>query len=182
MFKKIAIAVAVATAIGGVASNAVAGNSTSNLTVSATVNTKCSATTNAVAFGVYDPTAVAAANGVGQVIVTCTKAATGVTIGLSLGANVTGSTRRMLGSPGGDFRTYELYTPSVTTPGTGNCGTGNGSGTIWNMTNLLTPTGVSPWGAGNAKTFEVCGVVPATQDVTAGGATYSDTVVATLTF
>ena len=184
MFKKIAIAVAVATAIGGVASNAVAGTSTANLTVSATVNTKCSATTNAVAFGVYDPTVATTTNGVGQVVVTCTKAATGVTIGLGLGLHVSGSTRRMLGAPGGDFLTYELYNPTVNTPGTGQCGTGNGSGTVWNSgAGLFTPdVSSSPWAANSAKTFEVCGVIAINQDVTAGGATYSDTVVATLTF
>ena len=184
MFKKIAIAAAVATAIGGFASNAVAGTSTTNLSVTANVQTKCSGTTTAVAFGTYDPTSATALNGVGTVVVTCTKGATGVTIGLGLGGNASGSIRRMLGSPGGDFLTYELYNPTVNTPGTGNCGTGNGSGTIWNTgAGLFTPdVSGSPWAANSAKTFEVCGVIGINQDVTAGGATYSDTVLATLTF
>ena len=185
MFKKISIAAALAMAIGGVGSNAVAGTSTANLAVSATVNTKCSATTTAVAFGAYDPTSASATNAVGQVIVTCTKAATGVTVELGQGSYYSAA-RRMRGATVlTDFITYELYKPLVNTPGTGNCGTGNGVGTVWGSSgaNLFTPdVSGSPWAANSAKTFEVCGVIAPAQDVTAGGENYADTVVATLNF
>ena len=94
----------------GMAAPAFAQTATANLGVSATVAKNCSITTTAVAFGAYDPivaNAAAPLDGTGSVVVTCTKGA-GTRIDLGLGANATGTTRRMTG--GGDFLTYELYT------------------------------------------------------------------------
>jgi spore coat protein U-like protein len=191
MFKKIAIAVAVATAIGSVANNAVAGSATTNLSVTATVTTNCSATTTPVAFGAYDPVGVNSASGAdrlssgGTIVVTCTKNAgkspdPAVTIGLGLGLQPTGSTRRMVGGTNGDFLTYELYQPTATTPAAACAYT-----TVWNGgAGLFTPTGISGWGVSAPKTFNVCGLAVKGQDVsgTTGGESYTDTVVATITF
>ena len=176
----------VAMALGaGCASQALAGTATTNLSVSASVAKNCALTTNAVAFGAYDPVATHAAAGVdlnngtaGSVNVTCTKGSTGITITLGLGANVLGSTRRMLGGTSGDFLSYELYQPSAGTP----WGCTFPGATVWGTAgaNIYTPTGVT-WSALAAQSFKVCGTVAKGQNVSAD-ASYTDTVVATVNF
>lgn len=157
-----------------------AASATGNVTVSATVAQKCIVSASAVGFGAYDPVvtnASTALTATGSLAVTCTKSSTSITIGLGLGANADGSTRRMVAG-GTNYLTYELYHPSATTanaacsfPGT----------TVWGTAgpNLFTPTGTT-WGAAAAQTFNVCGSVAGGQDVPAGS--YSDTIVATITF
>jgi len=81
---------------------------TANLSITATVNGTCTITTSTVAFGSYDPVVTNAATPLdnsGAVTVTCTKGA-GTRIDLGLGANASGSTRRMQGPT--DLLTYEL--------------------------------------------------------------------------
>jgi spore coat protein U-like protein len=143
-----------------------AATSTANLAVSAAVANNCTISTTALAFGAYDPivtNASAALNGTGGVVIACTKNAA-TTIGLGLGANPTGSTRRMI--LGADYLTYELYQEV-------------GRTTIWGTTGagLLTPA-AAPSKA--PRTFTVYGVVAGGQDVPAG--TFTDSVVATVTF
>ena len=185
MFKKIAIAVAVATAVGGVASNAIAGSSTTNLAVTATVTTKCTGTSTPVAFGAYDPLSATDALATGTLAVTCTKGATGVTIGLGLGAHAAGSVRNMLNAGSGDVIAYELYQPSAMTAAAACPGTLPGTATIWSNAGggLVTPSGVT-WGATSPASFNVCGYAVKNQDVTGStaGTAYSDTVVATFNF
>ena len=150
----------------GMAAPAFAQTATGNLGVSATVAKNCSITTTAVAFGAYDPVvanATAPLDGTGSVVVTCTKGA-GTRIDLGLGANVSGTTRRMAG--GTDFLTYQLYQNT-------------GRTTVWGAgaaAGLTIP--VAPSRA--ARTFTVFGRVAAGQDVAA--ASYNDTVVATINF
>ena len=150
----------------GMAAPAFAQTATANLGVSATVAKNCSITTTTVAFGAYDPVvanATAALDGTGSVVVTCTKGA-GTRIDLGLGANVSGTTRRMAG--GTDFLTYELYQDTGRT-------TVWGSGAAAGQTIPVAPSRA-------ARTFTVFGRVPAGQDVAA--ASYTDTVVATINF
>src|SRR5262245_9796185 len=74
-----------------------AGSATANLSTSASVANNCTISTSAVAFGSYDPVvANASANldGTGSLTVACTKGAN-TTIGLDLGGNASGSTRRL---------------------------------------------------------------------------------------
>jgi spore coat protein U-like protein len=150
----------------GMAAPAFAQTATGNLGVSATVAKNCSITTTAVAFGAYDPVvanATAPLDGTGSVVVTCTKGA-GTRIDLGLGANVSGTTRRMAG--GTDFLTSQLYQNI-------------GRTTVWGTgaaAGLTIP--VAPSRA--ARTFTVFGRVAAGQDVAA--ASYNDTVVATINF
>ena len=150
----------------GLAAPAFAQTATANLSVSATVVKNCSISTTAVAFGNYDPVVANATtdlDGTGSVVVTCTKGA-GTRIDLGLGANASGSTRRMAG--GGDFLSYELYQDS-------------GRSTVWGsgagagMTIAVAPSRA-------ARTFTVFGRVAAGQDVSA--TSYADTVVATINF
>jgi spore coat protein U-like protein len=150
----------------GLASPALAQTATANLSVSATVTKNCTISTNAVAFGSYDPVGANATtdlDGTGSVVVTCTKGA-GTRIDLGLGANASGSTRRMLG--GTDLLTYELYSDS-------------GRSTVWGSgagagLTIATAPNKTP------RTFTVYGRIPAGQDV--GAASYGDTVVATINF
>jgi spore coat protein U-like protein len=139
---------------------------TANLSISATVNGNCTITTGAVAFGSYDPVGSHAAtplDNTGSVTVTCTKGA-GTRIDLGLGANASGSTRRMQGPT--DLLTYELYQDSARTT---IWSSGAGSGLAIAVAPSITP-----------RSFTVYGRVPAAQNVGAG--TYTDTVLATVNF
>lgn len=89
-----------------------AGSASSSLSVSASVINNCTISANSLAFGSYDPIVANAStplNGTGTVTITCTKGAT-TTIGLDLGSNYSGSTRRMVS--GGTYLTYEIYQDS----------------------------------------------------------------------
>jgi spore coat protein U-like protein len=157
---------AVLVALIGVPTAAQAATATANLSVSATVINNCVISTAALAFGNYDPVAAnAAANldGTGTVTIACTKGTT-ATIGLGLGANASGTTRRMTDGSG-NFLTYEMYQEV-------------GHSTVWNTgAGLLSPA-AAPSKA--ARNFTVYGAVTSNQDITAGS--YTDTVVATVNF
>ena len=147
-----------------------AATQTANLDVSATVSANCSITTAAVAFGTYDPVitnATTALDSTGTITTTCTNGAS-VTILLGQGSNAnTGSTdaapeRRMLS--GANYLNYQLYSDTSRT-------------VVWGND---TTTDVAETGTGSAVNTTVYGSVPAGQNVPAG--TYSDTVVATVSF
>lgn len=156
-----------------------AASTTESLPVTASVVQKCLISTSALSFGTYDPVASnasAALTGTGALSLTCTRSATSVTLALSLGANASGSLRRL--RSGSDYLAYELYQPSsnapnapCTFPGSAVWGTAGG--------NLFTPAGTG-WGATSPQSFNVCGSVPGGQDAPSGS--YTDTVVATVTF
>lgn len=138
-----------------------------SLTVSASVANNCTISTAPLAFGAYDPVVTNAAtdlDATGTVTIACTKGAAS-TIGLNLGNNASGSTRR-LSDGSSNYLTYEMYQDGGRTTVWGNSGAG-----------LLTPA-VAPSKA--ARNFTVYGRVPSNQDVPA--ASYSDTVTATVNF
>lgn len=149
-----------------------AATSTANLAVSATVTANCSiSATSALNFGAYDPVVANAASdldGTGTISVTCTSGAP-ATITLGQGANAdTGSTaaaplRRMTdGST--NFISYSLYSDSSRT-------------VIWGDDATVD---VATTGTGAAEAHTVYGRIASAQNVPAGS--YSDTVVATVTF
>jgi spore coat protein U-like protein len=143
-----------------------AGSATTNLSVTATVANNCTISTSTVAFGGYDPVVTNASSplaGTGGVTIACTKGAA-TTVGLGLGSNADGSTRRM--ANGSEYLTYELYKEVGHTNVWGNSGG-----------DLFTPA-AAPSKA--PRTFTVYGQVAAGQDVPAGS--YSDTVVASVNF
>ena len=151
----------------GFGQTASAATATANLGVSATVTNNCTISTAALAFGAYDPVAAHASSdldGTGTVIVACTKGAV-ATVGLGLGSNASGSTRRMTNGAS-EYLTYELYQDAGRATVWGNAGAG-----------LYSP-GAAPSKA--ARNFTVFGRVASNQDVAAGS--YSDTVVATVNF
>jgi spore coat protein U-like protein len=147
---------------------AFAQSATANLSVTANVAANCTITTTPVAFGAYDPVVAndtAALDAVGTVRVACTKGAS-PTVGLGLGGNPSGSTRRMAGSTAGEYLTYELYHPG-------------GHTTIWGTGGAgLFAAGAAPSRA--VRTFDVNGRIAGGQDVGTGN--YNDTVVATVNF
>ena len=184
MLRRAMLAAAIALVSAG-APPALAGRVTGNLDVTASVFLNCSISTNAITFGIYDPTGANSGSGsdrtaTGAVVVTCTKNAGTVAIGLGLGSNPTGTTRRMFGGASANYLAYELYQPASATPDSP-CSTG----TPWGPTGAtqLTANGVG-WGAGAPKTFNVCGVIRRGQEVSGSdaGEPFTDTIVATVTF
>ena len=168
--RRLTLAGAVALALGA-ATGTEAGTATSNLSVTASVAANCAISTSAVAFGPYDPVVANAATalpGTGTVSVTCTTGS-GATITLGQGAHAGGGSTdaapaRRLNDGGTHFLTYELFSDAGLT-------------TVWGNTG---GTGVAYTGTGTQSNLTVYGSVDAAQNVPVGS--YSDTVVATVTF
>lgn len=144
---------------------------TSNLSVTASVSANCAISTAPVAFGAYDPTVVNASadlDGTGTVNVTCTSGAS-TTVTLGQGANAdTGSTDavplRRMNDGATNYLAYFLYSEATRT-------------TVWGNT---AGTGLAHTGTGSQVGLTVYGRVTGGQNVPTGS--YSDTVVATVTF
>jgi spore coat protein U-like protein len=156
-----------ATLLPGAAS--AAGSANSNVNVSATVTQNCTiSTTTNIAFGAYDPVTVSAVtNATGAVKLTCTKAATGITLTLNAGTGTPTApdTRAMKGATNGNFLSYDIFetgafaTRFPTTPVAETVAGG-----------ITAPTTVSLFGQ----------IKAAAQDVSVD--TYTDTVQATVNF
>jgi spore coat protein U-like protein len=139
-----------------------------SLSVSANVIRNCTIATAPINFGAYDPVAANATqplDGVGTITVTCTRG-TSAHIGLSLGVNGAGGSRRM--SQGGvpPYLTYEIYKDASRS-------------TVWgsgfsNNLDIPSAPSIAP------RTYSAYGRVPSAQDVTVGS--YVDTVLATVDF
>lgn len=144
-----------------------AGSASANLNVSATVANNCTISTAPLAFGAYDPVVTNASTNLdatGTVTVACTKGAT-ATIGLGLGSNATGNTRRMTDGSS-NYLSYEMYQDSARSTHWGNSGA-----------ELLSPAAAP---SKSTRDFTVYGRVPSNQDVPAGS--YTDTVTAVVNF
>ncbi len=140
-----------------------AATATATLTVTATVPTECTVTGATLAFGTYSTLSASNVDQTASISVACTSGAS-ATIGLDLGANATGSTRRMSNGASG-FLSYELYSNSGRTTVWGNSG-----GALVNYS-----------ASSNAATpFTVYGRVPGSQSSPAGS--YTDSVTVTVTF
>jgi spore coat protein U-like protein len=164
----------------GVCPAETANKASTNIPVTASVSQTCSiSTTSAIAFGAYDPigsNATAALNATGQISVSCSKGATGLTIGMDNGTHVAGTQRQMLGGTAAGLLKYNLYQPPNNTPNTACTFPGS---TAWTTTTngLLT---ISSAPSMVARAYNVCGTIPGGQDVAAD--TYTDTVGATINF
>jgi len=151
--------------------SAFAGTATSSMGVSATVSNNCSITAGALTFGAYDPVSAnhaTALNGNATLTVTCTSGAT-ANITLDQGVNAaSGSTNaaplRQMSDGNSHMLGYSLFQDSAHT-------------TAWGNT---AGSGASYTGQGTSSSVTVYGQVTAGQNVPS--ASYSDTVVATVTF
>ena len=151
--------------------SAVAGTATSSMGVSATVSNNCSITAGALTFGAYDPVVAnhsAALNGSATLPVNCTTGAT-ANITLDQGQNAaSGSSNatpsRQMSDSNSHVLGYALFQDSAHT-------------TAWGNTS---GSGASYTGQGTNTSVTVYGQITAGQNVPS--ASYSDTVVATVTF
>ena len=147
---------------------ALLGNTTTaTLTPSADVIAKCTVSGAAtLAFGAYDPVVTNRSTNLdvapNALSVSCTRGAPSVTIALDLGLHSVGASRFMLS--GANTMQYEIYTTAART-------------TVWNTTNTVAYASTSM----AATTLPVYGRIPSGQDV-AIGATYADTITATVNF
>ena len=158
---------------------AFAGVGTGTLTAQTQVNANCTISTSAVAFGNYDPIGAnqsADLNSIGTITIACVKD-TAPTIGLDVGANAAGTTRRMQNTTSpGNYLQYELYQPSATVPSAACSFPGV---TVWGTAGAnLFSAGAAP--NKNPRTYNVCGSIPAGLNPAIGS--YQDTVVATVNF
>lgn len=151
--------------------SAFATTATDNMTVTANVANNCTISAGSLSFGAYDPITANASsplNGSATLAVTCTSGGS-ATITLGQGSNAhSGSTDavplRQMKDGSTDVLGYFLYTDS-------------GYSSVWGNT---LGTSKSYSGTGGSTNVTVYGQVTAAQNVPA--ASYSDTVVATITF
>lgn len=168
LYGRKALSLAVSVLALGVSGAAFAGSDTASFAVSASVPDNCVISANPLAFGNYDAIAGTAVNGQANLAVTCTNGSTG-TISLDEGLNGVGTAaapdRQMDDDTTGlAFLAYELYNDSARTT---EWGTGAGD--------------VTHNGDGTEQTHTVYGRITADQN-TAVADTYSDTVIATVSF
>ena len=169
--RMLTVAGATALALGGMSGTQAASPQTANLSVTATVAANCTIATTAVDFGAYDPVTANASAAIlqtGKVSVSCTTGSA-ATVTLGQGAHSdTGSSdadpARRMSDGTTHFLTYTLYSEPTRT-------------TEWGNT---TPTGLAYTGTGASQDLTVYGTLPGGQNVPVGS--YSDTVVATITF
>jgi spore coat protein U-like protein len=156
---------------------------TAVLGISASVAANCAISATALSFGQYESVlanATSALNASGSVSIACTKGTT-PRISMDLGQNASSGKRYMTlvaTAPAGTAGTlyYELYQPPSSTPGVGCSFPGT---TLWGSS--ASDTFVPSIALSRvARTYSVCGTIPAGQFVAMG--TYADTVVATVNF
>lgn len=180
MFKNTVLSLSIAVALSAISGVTLAASASTFVPVSANVTQNCAiSTSGALAFTTYDPVGVNATaplNATGQISVTCSKGAVGLTIGMDNGAHVAATQRQMIGVTATNLLQYNIFQPPSNAPATACTFPGT---TAWTAsgTGLLTLTS-----APNkvARVYSVCGTIPAGQDVAAD--TYSDTVGATINF
>jgi spore coat protein U-like protein len=174
MIRRFALASAILIAAAS-ATPAMASTATENLDISATVPESCAITAEPIAFGNYDPIVTHATEPLtttGTLTVQCTMG-TSATILLGQGANAStystnSSPDRRLAGDGGGSLDY-----NISKDGAGNNTWGNTTG-----------TGHSITGTGNSQDISVSLSIPpaAAQSNTVVVGTYTDTVVATVSY
>jgi spore coat protein U-like protein len=149
------------------------GTQTSTVLVTATIPPSCTIGTAFIAFPAYDPVNAHANvpdDQTGDIVIRCTKGASGITVGLGNGANNTGSQRRMVNSADPTVTVnYEVYQEP-------------GRMTIWGPGDGgQLRSGADLNGTGSNVTVTMYGRIPPHQlQATAGS--YNDTLVSTILF
>ncbi len=135
---------------------------TANIAVSTTVTNTCTIQNGSLTFAAYTGTALQAT---GTFTVNCTNNAD-YTIALDAGAGTGASFAKRYMTFGTYTLGYNIYTTS-------------GDGTVWGDGSGTTGT-VAGVGTGTSQTINVYGAIPASETAISG--TYTDTVVATITY
>ncbi len=150
-----------------------AGSSTGTLTVSASIAQNCTVGAATLGFGAYDPVVAnrTANDDVAQtMVVTCTKGATGITLGMGASPNNAncpggGATARcMKDGTNANYLNYQLYSDS-------------GRSSVWTTAITESVTG----GITTPTNVSVYGRVPSGQDASVGTG-YTDAITATVNF
>jgi spore coat protein U-like protein len=146
-----------------------AGTATGTLSVTASVTQNCIVSSPTLAFGAYDPVVANLSTNDDQtatIVVTCTKGASGVTLGfgssLNAPAGCTAPQRCLVSA--GHYMNYQLYSDS-------------GRSSVWTTAISETVSG----GVGAPTSVIVYGRIPSGQDASVGAA-YTDSVTATVNF
>jgi len=136
-----------------------------------------------LAFGSYDPTSPTAVSTSGSIGFNCTYTGAGFTATLTISTGSSGNYNNRTLIFGAQSLNYNIYVNAADTEIFGG-GTGTGSSGTWYYYLCYPGGGVfCAGGGGQSGTTYVApmyGLLPAGQDVSAG--TYSDTILATLTF
>jgi spore coat protein U-like protein len=136
------------------------------------VGANCIASANPITFGNYSPLNSQPLIATGALIITCTQDAT-PSVAMSLGANPSGSTRRMAAGLG-NYLPYRVLAPTAPTPNA-SC-----SGAITDYPAVAPGFTLSPAPSFAPRTFTVCGLIAPGIDAPVGN--YSDTLQATISF
>jgi spore coat protein U-like protein len=150
-----------------------AGTQTSTVLVTASIPPSCTIGAAVIAFPAYDPVNAHAAlpnDQTGDIVIRCTKGASGITVGLGNGANNTGTQRRMVNTASSTVTVdYEVYQEP-------------GRNTVWGPGDGgQVRSGPDLTGTGENVTVTMYGRIPPHQlQATAG--TYNDTLVSTILF
>jgi spore coat protein U-like protein len=160
-------------ALLGGSADSVAGNQTSVVVITSSIFPSCTIGTAAIAFAAYDPVNANAAvpnDQTGDIVISCTKGITGITIDLGNGANNDGRQRRMVNSTGHNtFLNYEVYQDMTRS-------------TVWGRgDDGSVRSGVDLDGTGSDVHVTMYGRIPAAQTSAIPGG-YNDTLVSTINF
>jgi len=159
--------------VAGTLSSAVAGSLTSTVDVSTTVAASCTINTATLTFTAYDPINANAStpdDATGNIVIRCTKGASGITIDLGNGAHNGGGQRQMANTTNtAVLLPYEIYKEGTRALvwGTGD------SGTVY--------AGATLDGTGADVSVTMYGRIPAAQLQAIAGS-YGDTIVSTINF
>lgn len=166
----LAVAALTAATLVPMHARATTGSSTGTLSVTASVAQKCTVGDATLAFGSYDPVTTnlsANLDASTTITLTCTKGATGITLGFGGSPNAgTGCTApvRCMKSGTSDYLSYQLYSDS-------------GHSSVWTTAISETVTG----GVTTPTSVTIYGRIPGGQDA-AVGASYSDSITATINY
>ncbi len=175
--RNLAFGVAFLAATFSLASQAGTGTATINVTTS--VDPSCTITAAPLAFGKYDPTSSTAKTQKSAITLTCVKNTQPLGVALSSGGNHDSTSRRM--SNGTEFISYEVYKPVATDPAVDlpNTDCTDSATAVWgDDTNSSLHPSIAV--DSSEKTYFLCGVIKARQDV--GPGAYSDVLTATVSF
>jgi len=168
---------------------------TANFDVTTRVNNACTITATPVTFGSYDPLSATPVDYTSAVLtVTCTKGSTTAAggggtgavapvVSLNAGSNASGAQRKMLNQASGNTDTidYDFYVPAQSGANTNYDTCNYATAALWSPTTNVTPS--AAFWTGSARTFAVCGRIPALQAATGiSVGDYKDTVTASVNF